>query len=121
MDTKLVYMPWGKYEILLDSITCKVKRITINPAQRLSYQYHLKRQEQWTVIEGDLTIVLDDRIHTRGRGQSIHIPRGARHRAWNETNDDVVFIEVQSYDAVKHFGEDDIVRISDDYGRSELP
>ena len=49
--------PWGMYEVLLDSPECKVKRITVAPGQKLSYQYHHKRQEQWTVIKGNLTIV----------------------------------------------------------------
>ena len=52
--------PWGKYEVLLDDPTTKVKRITVNPGQKLSYQYHHKRQECWIVIKGNLTIVLDD-------------------------------------------------------------
>ena len=52
--------PWGKYEVLLDDPTTKVKRITVNPGQKLSYQYHHKRQECWIVTKGNLTIVLDD-------------------------------------------------------------
>ena len=51
--------PWGMYEVLLDSPECKVKRITVAPGQRLSYQYHYKRKEIWTVVKGNLTIVLD--------------------------------------------------------------
>jgi mannose-6-phosphate isomerase len=106
--------PWGSYEVLLDSEDCKVKRITVNPNQRLSYQYHFKRQEQWTVVRGSLTILLDDEKVFRSPGESIKIPRGAKHRAWNETDEIVQFIEVQTGE---YFGEDDIVRIQDDYGR----
>jgi mannose-6-phosphate isomerase len=106
--------PWGSYEVLLDSENCKVKRITVNPNQRLSYQFHYKRQEQWTVIRGNLTILLDDEKVFRAPGESIKIPRGAKHRAWNETDEIVQFIEVQTGE---YFGEDDIVRIQDDYGR----
>ena len=51
--------PWGKYEVLLDANDVKVKKITVNPKQRLSYQYHHKRQEQWVVVIGRLSIVLD--------------------------------------------------------------
>ena len=106
--------PWGEYEILLDEKDVKVKRIRVKPNSRLSYQYHHKRQEQWTVVSGNLTIVLDDEKVFRSPGESIKIPLGARHRAWNETDEDVVFIEVQTG---RYFGEDDIVRIEDDYNR----
>tara|TARA_R110000782_G_scaffold86289_1_gene167435 strand:- start:362 stop:742 length:381 start_codon:yes stop_codon:yes gene_type:complete len=108
------YRPWGKYEVLLDNEDVKVKRITVNPNSRLSYQYHEKRREQWIVISGSLTIVLDDEKVFRGPGESIHIPLGAKHRAWNETNDPVVFIEIQTG---TYFGEDDIIRVEDDYNR----
>ena len=106
--------PWGEYEILLDEKDVKVKRIRVKPNSRLSYQYHHKRQEQWTVVSGNLTIVLDDEKVFRSPGESIKIPLGARHRAWNETDEDVVFIEVQTG---TYFGEDDIVRIEDDFNR----
>ncbi len=107
--------PWGTYEVLLDAENVKVKRIVVNPNQRLSYQYHHKRQEHWTVVEGELTIVLDNYKHYRLPGESIHIPLGAHHRAWNQTNEPVTFIEVQTG---TYFGEDDIVRLEDDYNRN---
>ena len=110
----LEYRPWGSYEVFLDSPECKVKRITVNPGQRLSYQYHFKRQEQWTVVRGNLTILLEDEKVFRSPGESIKIPVGAKHRAWNETEELVQFIEVQTG---TYFGEDDIIRIQDDYGR----
>ena len=106
--------PWGMYEVLLDSDECKVKRITIAPGQKLSYQYHTKRRENWTVIKGNLTIILDDKKFFREPGESIKISLGERHRAWNETDELVQFIEVQTG---TYFGEDDIVRIEDDYNR----
>ena len=106
--------PWGKYEVLLDANDVKVKKITINPKQRLSYQYHHKRQEQWVVVIGRLSIVLDGNKLIREASETISIPLGSHHRAWNETEDVVVFIEVQTG---TYFGEDDIVRISDDYKR----
>lgn len=108
--------PWGKYEVLLDTDDVKVKRITVEPNQRLSYQYHHKRREQWTVVSGSLTIVLDTILHLKLPGESIHIPLGAHHRAWNETSERVVFIEVQTG---TYFGEDDIVRLDDDYMRAD--
>ena len=107
--------PWGKYEVLLDAPDVKIKRITVNPGQRLSYQYHEKRAEVWTVVSGILTIILEDDKLFRGKGQSVRIHQGDRHRAWNETDTPVIFIEVQTG---SYFGEDDIIRIEDDYNRN---
>ena len=106
--------PWGMYEVLLNSPECKVKRITVAPGQKLSYQYHFHRSENWTVVKGELTIILDDEKIFRKVGESVKIPQGAKHRAWNETDEIVQFIEVQTG---TYFGEDDIVRIEDDYNR----
>jgi mannose-6-phosphate isomerase len=106
--------PWGMFTLENLKNECKVKRITVAPGQKLSYQYHHKRQEQWTVIKGNLTIVLDDEKIFRSSGESVKIPLGARHRAWNREDKDLIFIEVQHGD---YFGEDDIVRIEDDYNR----
>ena len=106
--------PWGTYEVLLDTNYCKVKRIIVKPGAKLSYQYHNKRRECWTVVQGMLTIVLDDEKIYRNEGQSVRIPLGAKHRAWNESDESVIFIEVQTG---TYFGEDDIIRIEDDYGR----
>jgi mannose-6-phosphate isomerase len=106
--------PWGMYEVLLNSPECKVKRITVDPGQKLSYQYHFHRSENWTVVKGELTIILDDEKIFRKVGESVKIPQGAKHRAWNETDEIVQFIEVQTG---AYFEEDDIVRIEDDYNR----
>ena len=85
--------PWGEYEILLDEKNVKVKRIRVKPNKRLSYQYHNKRREQWIVVQGNLTIILDDEKVFRSPGESSHITLGAKHRAWNETQDDIVRLE----------------------------
>jgi mannose-6-phosphate isomerase len=108
--------PWGCYDVLLDTDFTKVKLITVAPGQRLSYQYHTNRREQWTVVEGVLTVVLDDEIYTVKTGGSIHIPLEAKHRAWNKTDEVVQFIEVQTG---TYFGEDDIIRLEDDYDRAQ--
>ena len=71
--------------------------------------------EKWTVVEGELTIVLNEYKHYRLPGESIHIELGAHHRAWNQTDEPVTFIEVQTG---TYFGEDDIVRLEDDYSRN---
>ena len=114
--SSLEYRPWGAYEVLHDTSEAKVKIIEVEPGQRLSYQYHTKRKEQWTVIYGELTIILDDEKVFRKAGESIKIPLGAKHRAWNETDKPVRFIEVQTG---TYFGEDDIVRLEDDYMRAD--
>ena len=106
--------PWGKFEILIDNDYCKVKRITVRPGGRLSYQYHHKRGEVWTVVQGKATMTLDDVVEHYYYGETILIPQGTKHRVENKGQDDLVFIEVQHG---SYFGEDDIVRIEDDYNR----
>lgn len=109
--------PWGSYDVLEDAPSHKVKRITVLPEKRLSYQRHEKRAEHWFVIKGELTITLDGETLTRHPGESIDIPRGAAHRAQNTSSTGTVeFIEVQHGD---YFGEDDIERLEDDYGRAD--
>jgi|GEM_PF-874559 len=108
--------PWGFYEILLDTDYTKVKQITVNPGQKLSYQYHEKRKEYWTIVKGSATIILDDEKVFRNQGESIHIPLGSKHRIINESDEILVFIEVQTGES---FDEDDIIRLEDDYGRQD--
>ena len=107
--------PWGTYEILLDSKECKVKRIIVNAMQKLSYQYHHKREEYWTIVKGSAVVILNDKEIKLTEGQQIHIPLKAKHRISNQTNDPVILIEIQRG---SYFGEDDIVRIEDDYNRN---
>tara|TARA_R110002020_G_scaffold103223_1_gene241667 strand:- start:108 stop:455 length:348 start_codon:yes stop_codon:yes gene_type:complete len=114
MSNYIEERPWGKFEILVDSDDCKVKRITVYPGGRLSYQYHYKRSEVWTVVLGVATMTLDDKISDYIYGETILIPQGTKHRVENKGLDDLVFIEVQHG---SYFGEDDIVRIEDDYNR----
>jgi len=106
--------PWGKYEVLLDSEKTKVKRITVSPGGKLSYQYHKHRAENWTCVEGKVSVILNEVLHELNPGDSIQIPQGAKHRAFNDTMETSVFIEVQTG---TYFGEDDIVRIKDEYNR----
>lgn len=106
--------PWGKYYVLEDEANFKLKRIEVSPGHRLSYQYHHKRQEYWTIVQGTATVILDNKEHTLKYGESIFIPMGSKHRIINNTEKLVVFIEVQTG---TYFGEDDIVRLEDDYQR----
>jgi mannose-6-phosphate isomerase len=107
--------PWGSYTVLDDEAgDHKVKRIEVAPGKRLSYQRHARRAEHWFVVAGSARVTLDGAEHRLGPGQAIDIPRGAAHRIENVGAGALVFIEVQHGD---YFGEDDIVRLEDDFGR----
>jgi len=109
--------PWGTYTVLSeDASDHKVKRIVVHPGKRLSYQRHAKRAEHWFFVSGPARVTLDGHDTELQPGQAIDIPMGAAHRVANEGTTDVVFIEVQ-YGT--YFGEDDIVRLEDDFGRAE--
>ncbi len=108
--------PWGRWEVLLDAFYCKVKRIIVNPGERLSYQKHFKREELWTVVLGEATVTLNGAVSRYKAGESVRIPKEAFHRVANEESSPLVFIEIQRGE---YFGEDDIVRIEDDYGRAD--
>jgi mannose-6-phosphate isomerase-like protein (cupin superfamily) len=106
--------PWGYYEVLSDLPDHKVKRIVVWPGKRLSLQRHRLRSEHWTIIAGSPVVTIDGKnVHMRV-GQSIDIPVGTEHRIYNPDQDPVVFIEVQMGE---YFGEDDIERFDDDFGR----
>lgn len=107
--------PWGFYEILADAPDHKVKRITVHPGKRLSLQRHRWREEHWRIIRGEGVVRLDDADLPVSNGSAVDIPKGARHRIANTGNEDLVFIEIQRGD---YFGEDDIERFEDDYGRA---
>ena len=106
--------PWGKYYVLADEPNFKLKRIEVLPGQRLSYQYHYKRQEAWTIVQGTAKITLDGVDKIYHYGETALIPLEAKHRVENIGKDLLIFIEVQTG---TYFGEDDIVRIEDDYER----
>lgn len=107
--------PWGSYTVLDDSVSHKVKRIQVQPARRLSYQRHQHRAEHWFIVTGSAEVTLDGVVSTLGPGDAIDVPQGAAHRVANSGPEDLVFIEVQHGD---YFGEDDIERLEDDFGRT---
>ncbi|TAL51230.1 cupin domain-containing protein [Patescibacteria group bacterium] len=107
--------PWGRYDILEVMPTHQVKRITVNPGARLSYQRHQRREEYWVIILGRARFTLDDVDSDHGFGEVLFVPFQAKHRVQNIGDEPLVFIEVQRGD---YFGEDDIERFSDDYGRA---
>ena len=108
--------PWGFYQILLEEKYCKVKKISVSPGHCLSYQYHKERTEDWIVILGEGRVKLDTEEYGVSPGSKVHIPRMMKHTIENTgKKDQLVFIEVQTG---KYFGEDNIVRLDDRYGRS---
>ncbi|NLN20698.1 MAG: glycosyltransferase [Syntrophomonadaceae bacterium] len=106
--------PWGRWEVLLDAPDHKVKRITVHSGKRLSYQKHFKRQEHWFVVSGQALVTLDGEKIPLNPGQSVDIPCEAAHRIANPGKAPLVFIETQTG---SYCGEDDIIRLEDDYGR----
>ena len=106
--------PWGCFEHLLEEAYCKVKKITVSPHQRLSEQFHHKRDEHWVVVQGEGLVMTSNFCRVCKSGDSVFIPRMIKHRIKNTGLKDLVFIEVQTGE---DFGEDDIVRLEDDYGR----
>jgi mannose-6-phosphate isomerase-like protein (cupin superfamily) len=107
--------PWGFYEVLSDQNDHKVKRITVNPGKRLSLQSHDRRSEHWIVATGRGIATVNGNNFELGEGASIDIPKGSAHRISNPGDSPLVFIEIQMGD---YFGEDDIVRLEDDFGRA---
>jgi mannose-6-phosphate isomerase len=106
--------PWGTFTVLDEGDNFKVKRIEVLPGKRLSYQKHAQRAEHWVVVQGTAKVTLDDRDHLVEAGRAIDIAIGSAHRVENPGQDLLVFIEVQRGN---YLGEDDIVRLQDDFGR----
>lgn len=115
-ETREDHRPWGYYTILSDATDHKVKRIVVYPGKRLSLQRHRRRAEHWYLIEGEAIVTVDQEQIPLKPGGSVDIPRGALHRVENRGAENLAFIEVQTGD---YFGEDDIERLQDDYGRLE--
>jgi mannose-1-phosphate guanylyltransferase/mannose-6-phosphate isomerase len=111
---KTVHRPWGSFTVLEDAADCKVKRLTIKPGQVLSLQLHHRRAEHWTVVQGTAKIRLGDEELLLEANQSTYIPVDTLHRLENPGDSDIHLIEVQTGD---YFGEDDIERLEDIYGR----
>lgn len=107
--------PWGSFTVIDHGEKYKVKRIEVLPGKRLSYQRHSRRAEHWFVVAGIAKVTLNGQEFLVKAGEAFDIPIGSAHRVENsETGSDLVFIETQTGD---YFGEDDIERIEDDFGR----
>ena len=106
--------PGGRYEVLQESQTHKVKCIWVTPGQRLSYQRHAKRAEHWFIVKGTGQVTINGEIKEVGPGQTVEFGIGVLHRIANTGSEEIIFVEVQTG---TYFGEDDIERIEDDFGR----
>lgn len=106
--------PWGSWEVLDVGPGYKIKRITVEPHSRLSLQTHVHRAEHWLVVVGLATCTVgENRVQARA-GTHIFVPRGSVHRLANDQAEALIIIEAQ---VGRYTGEDDIVRLQDDYGR----
>lgn len=108
------HRPWGTYTILEDTPGYKIKRIEVKPGKRLSLQKHFHRNEHWIVVSGTATVTVDDKVQIVRPNESTYINMGEIHRLENEGKIPVVLIEAQ---VGEYTGEDDIVRIEDDFKR----
>ena len=115
-DITIEKRPWGTFHILAEAKNYKVKRIEVFPGKRLSYQRHARRSEHWFLTGGKAKVTLNGKEILLKTGQSIDIPVGTKHRVENHhASENLVFIEIQTGD---YFGEDDIERFEDDFGRT---
>jgi len=108
------YRPWGHYENLFEWDDHKIKELIVNPGERLSLQKHKRRAEHWTVVSGEALVTVGDNEIQLKAGQSVDVPKEAVHRIFNPGDIPLVIVEVQMGD---YFGEDDIIRLEDDYDR----
>ena len=109
------YRPWGSFTVLEEGQFYKIKRLTVKPGERLSYQKHFHRSEHWVVVQGSAIVVIDGKDNFLTSNQSIYVPIGARHRLVNPGKLILEVIEVQ---IGSYLEEDDIVRFDDDYERA---
>ncbi len=112
---RTVHRPWGSYTVLEDAEDCKVKRLVVRPGGVLSLQRHEHRSEHWAVVSGTARVRVGDEQFDLGANETVQIPAGSLHRLENPGRDDVHIIEVQTG---SYFGEDDIERLEDVYGRA---
>lgn len=107
--------PWGEYFILYQENGVWVKRIEVKPQARLSLQKHAQRSEKWVVVKGKGVAIVDDQEILIEPGVVVDVPLGAVHRLANKGNETLILIEVATG---SYLGEDDIIRLQDDYSRS---
>ena len=111
---RTVHRPWGLYTVLEESPQYKIKRITVKPGAALSLQKHQHRSEHWVVISGTAAVTNGEQVTRLQKDESVYIPAGNVHRLSNPADVDLILIEVQTG---AYLGEDDIVRLEDQYRR----
>ncbi len=111
-----VYRPWGWYEGIDADAGFQVKRLMVKPGEKLSLQMHHHRAEHWVVVQGEATVTIGDEVKVLQVNQAAYIPFETVHRLENSGSTSLYLVEVQSG---SYLGEDDIVRFSDDYGRTK--
>lgn len=117
MINETVKRPWGSYTVLARGVGFQAKRLTVLPQKRLSLQWHRHRDEAWIVARGSALVTLDGEELSLGRGQTLIVPRTSQHRIANISSiDPLEIVEVQTGD---YLGEDDIVRVEDDFNRAD--
>ncbi len=114
MTLEISERPWGRYEVLQESSSHKVKCIWVRPGMRLSYQRHTKRAEHWFIVQGQGEVTLDGVVRLVGPGDTVDFGVATLHRISNTGSEELIFVEVQTG---TYFGEDDIERVEDDFGR----
>jgi len=112
-----VHRPWGWYDSIEADESFQVKRLHVKPGKKLSLQMHHQRAEHWVVVNGVATVINGKDVLTLEKGDSTYIPIGVTHSLENNTDEEVEIVEVQSG---SYLGEDDIVRLQDEYGRIEF-
>ena len=118
VDTEIFHRPWGYYKTTMLNEYFRSKTIVVYPEGRLSLQYHNHREEYWIIVHGHGSVVIGESEKKAEKGDMFFIPCGVKHRISNEDEEEnLIFSEVQIGD---YFGEDDIIRIEDDYGRHSI-
>jgi cytidyltransferase-like protein len=107
--------PWGYFKVLDEKKEYKIKELVVEPGSRLSLQSHKKRQETWVILEGEATITINKDVFIKTKNETIHISKGIKHRLENNGDEILKIIEIQTG---SYFGEDDIIRYDDDFGRN---
>lgn len=114
LEHEIYNRPWGFYKSTILTVHAQSKIITVFPQNALSLQEHKRREEHWVIIKGRGQVILGESVIDVYPGKYIYIPKGCKHQLINDSNENVIFSEVQ---LGEYFGEDDIIRYSDKYGR----
>ncbi|MEP1740117.1 MAG: cupin domain-containing protein, partial [Kangiellaceae bacterium] len=112
--SNIFYRPWGYYEILVSAGNHQVKRVVVQPGKKISLQKHFQRAEHWVVVSGVATVTCGNKVTKITKNESTYIPVEELHRLENNEQELLELIEVQTGN---YFGEDDIERFDDEYGR----